>query len=61
MSFKHCYIDCKACGLRITLEVQNHDHADAIQKRHAEKLQCPTCLKMSTYSGDDFKKAALNA
>lgn len=61
MSFKHCYIDCKACGRRITLEVQNHDHADAIQKRRAEKLRCPTCLIVSSYLGDEFKTATLTA
>jgi hypothetical protein len=58
-NYRYWFIDCKECGRRITLEIHNHNHAELIQGRSAEKLRCPTCLKECTYSGADFKTGEL--
>jgi len=57
MNLKHWYIECKACGRRITLEIYNRE--SAIRNRREEKLECPTCRKEHSYSGADFKTAGL--
>jgi hypothetical protein len=60
VSFTHCYVNCKACGGRITLAIHSYNHVQVNQHR-AEKLQCQICLKVSIYSGVDFKTATLTA
>ena len=59
MSFEHTYIDCKACGRRITLAIHSYEHVPVSQHRRAEKLQCQVCFKVCVYFGDDFKTATL--
>jgi hypothetical protein len=56
-SARHWYIDCKECARRITLEIYSAEAA--FGNRLSEVLTCPTCLKESMYSGDDFKTATL--
>jgi hypothetical protein len=56
-NYKRRYIDCKACGHRITLQIYTGDAV--VENGVVEKLLCPDCLKESTYSGDDFKTAEL--
>ena len=56
-NFNHWYVDCKACGSRITLEIFTGQSAPS--NRPDEVLKCPTCLNERQYLRDDFKTAAL--
>jgi len=49
MTFR--YVVCKKCGDRLTLEVYA---GHVTVSRAAQDIECPTCGKESTYSGDDF-------
>lgn len=54
---KHWYVHCKQCRDRITLETYTGE--TVFRSRLDEKLTCPTCLKESTYSAEDFRTAKL--
>jgi hypothetical protein len=58
-NLKYWYVDCKACGSRITLEI--FTGVTVPSNRSTEILKCPTCLNECPYLGDDFKTAALTA
>ena len=51
------YVDCKECGARITLQIHTGEAMPG--DITGDILTCPTCLKGSTYSGEDFRTEKL--